>query len=258
MASTSSFPSLVNVMVICCSLWFLSLHPSRSEDVFFPSQPSVSSIQYRSLRDILFQSESAEIEASDLPVVLASFHPDDPSPTLASPPIASKDGEVSQIRFLDSDALSIPEYFDDDENYGEEITPTALYQEGEEEEDLDVEIIPPVLVRQSTSKTTEEKDRWSWPSTTKAIEESYQSRSLGSVADNKAPLSLIVKKTVAKPYRLLPRTASCPKLLHDLNITCSLPTQLAKKQPVVRYLSSIKISYTSIKITFRFLVSFNC
>jgi len=220
-------------MVICCSLWFLSLHPSRSEDVFFPSQPSVSSIQYRSLRDLLFQSESAEIEASDLPVVLASFHPDDPSPTLASPQIASKDGEVSPIRFLDSDALSIPDYFD--ENDGEDINPTALYQEGEEEE-LDVEIIPPVLVRQSASKTTEEQDRWSWPSTTKAaIEESYQSRALGSAAaDNKASLSLVVRKTVAKPYRLLPRTASCPKLLHDLNITCSLPTQLIKKQPVVR------------------------
>lgn len=213
---------LVLAVVVC---------QAQDEAVFFPSQPP-SFVQLRSLRDILFQKESPETASKELPVVLSSFEPNDPSPTLASPPLAPG---VSKIRFLETDTFFVPPPFQESEELAE---PSS-----EHEEQLSTDILPPALIRQAKSAADAgapgATDRWSWPSGSRALPvEQSQGRALSapsivSVVSSHPPPTLSLKKSVAKPYRLLSKGSSCPKLLHDLTIHCTLPPQHLH-EPLVR------------------------
>lgn len=223
------------------SLLLLSVlfHPAKP-NIFFPVETIQESVHYRSLRDILFRSQT---EAIAFPVdssVIASFQPADPSPTLASPPGVG----VSKIRFLESDAFFGPPLYHPNTN-PEFISPALVQAEGRRPNVPSAVAVNPVAVARQpksaavdistttapTSGEPVEDDRWPWPYSKPSKQPvTPQSRQI-----HKLTSPLVVKKSVAKPYRLLSRTSTCPKLLHDLTITCSLPKQqFPPNQPVVR------------------------
>lgn len=208
-------------------LTVLLFHSAKS-NIFFPVETIQESVHYRSLRDILFRSQT---EAIAFPVdssVIASFRPADPSPTLASPPGVG----VSKIRFLESDAFFGPPLY----HPNPEFSSAALVQSEGRRPNV------PSVARQpksaaidlpttavSTAGEPVEDERWPWPYS----KPSQQSVTPQSRQIHKLTSPLVVKKSVAKPYRLLSRTSTCPKLLHDLTITCSLPKQQSTSTQLV-------------------------
>lgn len=219
----------------CLSALFI---PSTKCTVFFPVETNEESVNYRSLRDILFRTHSAFTAESS---VVTSFRPTDPSPTLASP---VEQIRIPTTRFLDEDALYGPPFYQSRSNLG---SPASSLISSDESRNSNIPNLPELIqsqthVRQSkhaavdetipTISTTDDAaaqdDRWPWPyskSTQQFI--NPQGRNIQTLS----PLK--VKKDVAKPYRLLARTSSCPKLLHDLTVTCSLPEEQLSSDPVV-------------------------
>lgn len=215
------------------------LIPSVAPNVFFPVETSRDLVQYRSLKDILFrsQSEDNDQQHSIQSPVVASFRPANPSPTLASSPHSGASVGVSKIRFLDADEFFVPNFSPVPHS---EFIPPAAQTEGRR---ANLPILNPdhitTVVRQAKSPEINDsaigtsvtgspaQDRWPWPYS-KPIKQAVNIQS----RQQQSP-SLIVKKSVAKPYRLLTRTSSCPKLLHDLTITCSWPKQQQLQRPVV-------------------------
>ena len=224
--------SVCNVVVFSLLILTVLFHSVMS-NVFFPVETSRDLVQYRSLKDILFRSQSEDIAHSIESPIVASFRPTNPSPTLASP---QNGVGVSKIRFLDADAFFVPNF--SPVPHSEFIPPTVSQTEGRRANLPNSNLDHITVVRQAKSTEINEsavgvsvtgnpvQDRWPWPYS-KSIKQAadIQSRQQSS--------SLVVKKSVAKPYRLLTRTSSCPKLLHDLTITCSWPKQQQLLQPVV-------------------------
>lgn len=184
-------PSFVLLIVHVCLL------QRAAFTVLFPTESDDTSVHFRSLRDILFRPPNG-----DTSPVIASFRPALPSPTLASPSIVP-----NQIRFLESDAIGEPPIF------------TSIHSEFKSV----------VEGRRSTSDSSVNpavvQDRWPWPYSSLGQAKSLQSVHPDSRSNhpNIIEKGLIVKKSVAKPYRVQSKSSSCPKLLHDLTITCSLP-----------------------------------
>ena len=176
-------PSFVLLIVHVCLL------QRAAFTVLFPAENDDTSVHFRSLRDILFRPANG-----DTSPVIASFRPALPSPTLASPSIVP-----NQIRFLESDAIGEPPIF------------TSIHSEFKSTSD-------------SSANPAVVQDRWPWPYSSLG-----QAKSLHSIPDSRSnhphisEKGLIVKKSVAKPYRVQSKSSSCPKLLHDLTISCSLP-----------------------------------
>ena len=211
--------------------------------MLFPGQ-----INYRPLRDILFRSSESLSNGS----VVASFHPTDASPTLASPPLSG----ISKILFLsdEGDAV-VGNPFQSHENYfvPDSVTPVrhTVTTRHPVFPDLD---LPDASIRQAKSidpaqfqrhrqTVSVNEERWAWPSKSNTDleqqeqEKQKQGRQLNAKQQLDVPLT--VKKIVPKPYRNLAKISSCPKLLHDLNITCELPIQTS--EPVVSCLKVIQI-----------------
>nr|CAH0104790.1 unnamed protein product [Daphnia galeata] len=224
----------INVDVFSLLILTVLFH-SVTPNVFFPVETNIDLVHYRSLKDILFRSQSEDIIAHSIesPVV-ASFRPANPSPTLASSPQNAVG--VSKIRFLEADAFLVPNFSPVSHS---EVIPSAIIQtEGRRatlpNSDFDhttvVRQVNNAEIKESANSATANpvQDRWPWPYSKSISKQSVnpQSRQL------QQPSTLIVKKSVAKPYRLLTRTSSCPKLLHDLTITCSLPKQQQIQQPM--------------------------
>lgn len=210
------------------SLLFLTLlsHPVLS-NVFFPAETSEELVHYRSLKDILFRSQAEDAARSiDSPIV-ASFRPSNPSPTLASPP--QNGVGVSKIRFLEAHEYFVPNF----SQHADFIAPAAFAQtEGRRPNRPHSDVNQRTVATNNSSfgvtvVNEPVQDRWPWP-----YSKSVNIQSRKKLAK---PTNLIVKKSVAKPYRLLTRTSSCPKLLHDLTVTCSLPKQQEPLQPVVSH-----------------------
>lgn len=225
----------INVDVFSLLILTVLFH-SVTPNVFFPVETNIDLVHYRSLKDILFRSQSEDIitHSIESPVV-ASFRPANPSPTLASSPQNAVG--VSKIRFLEADAFLVPNFSPVSHS---EVIPSAIIQtEGRRatlpNSDFDhttvVRQVNNAEIKESANSATANpvQDRWPWPYSKSISKQSVnpQSRQL------QQPSTLIVKKSVAKPYRLLTRTSSCPKLLHDLTITCSLPKQQQIQQPMV-------------------------
>ena len=227
-------------------LFAIVLFQSATSNVFFPVETNHEDlVHYRSLKDILFRSQSeAEETAHSIasPVVLAGFRPANPSPTLASPPHTGVG--VSKIRFLEADEFFIPSLFPPI-THPEFLPPAPTIQtEGRRANAQNSAAVDPTaLVRQAKSANSSAvddisvadsvQDRWPWPYSKPIKQQSaanVQTRQLQKPVPN-----LVVKKSVAKPYRLLTRTSTCPKLLHDLTITCAFPNQQPLSQPVVSF-----------------------
>ncbi|XP_057376932.1 uncharacterized protein LOC130698168 [Daphnia carinata] len=214
-------------------LFLTVLSNSVTSNVFFPAETSEELVHYRSLKDILFRSQAEDTARSIESPVVASFRPSNPSPTLASSP--QNGVGVSRIRFLETDAFFVPNF--PEHSHADFISSPAFAQtEGRRpnrfHSDVDART---VLTRAAANESTIDvrvvedpgQDRWPWPYS-KSVKQTVnvQSRQLAK------PTTLVVKKSVAKPYRLLTRTSSCPKLLHDLTVTCSLPKQHDQFQTV--------------------------
>lgn len=78
-------------------------------------------------------------------------------------------------------------------------------------------------------------DRWPWP-TSSLVE--LQGRQLIAKSENVAKsdsTAMVIRKSVPRPYRILTKVSSCPKLLHDLTISCQLPAFQHSGQPIVRF-----------------------
>jgi len=145
---------------------------------------------------------------------ISSFHPDTPSPTQASPPIRSR------IRFVDQD--EIPQSrnpFQAQESYipvrGARILADYLSSASE------------VNTEFSTPFEDLIEDHWRWPSRPDGRREQRQSPEFIGLQ------SLEVHRSVPKPYRIHSKDSSCPKLLHDLSISCQLPDDLKHHQNAV-------------------------
>ncbi len=231
----------VRNLVVPFLLFAIVLFQSATANVFFPVETNREDlVQYRSLKDILFRSQSAEETAHSIesPVV-ASFRPANPSPTLASSPHIGVG--VSKIRFLEADEFFVPSLFPlSQPDFFPPVT--TIHTEGRRANSQNSAVDSTTLVRQAKSAAINAstiaatvadsaQDRWPWPYSKPIKQQSVdvQSRQL------QKPPTLIVKKSVAKPYRLLTRTSTCPKLLHDLSITCSFPNQQLLLHPVVSF-----------------------
>ncbi|KZS10615.1 Uncharacterized protein APZ42_024924 [Daphnia magna] len=207
-----------------------------TSNVFFPAETNEELAHYRSLKDILFRSQTEDTARSIESPVVASFRPSNPSPTLASSP--QNGASVSKIRSLETDAFFVPNF--SQHSHADFIPSTAFAQtEGRRPNRLhSVADYRTVLTQAAINESTVDvrvaedpsQDRWPWPYS-KSVKQtvSIQSRQLAK------PTTLIVKKSVAKPYRLLTRTSSCPKLLHDLTVTCSLPKQQQEQFQTVEF-----------------------
>lgn len=223
--------------VVVSSLLILTVFfHSVTSNVFFPVESNRDLVHYRSLKDILFRSQSEDIAHSIESPVVASFRPDNPSPTLASSP--QNGVGVSKIRFLDADAFLVPNF--SPVSHSEFIPPAITQTEGRRANLPSSNFDHTTVVRQAKNTEINEsaidhsvtanpvQDRWPWPYS-KSIKQAVNTQSRQIQQQS----TLVVKKSVAKPYRLLTRTSSCPKLLHDLTITCSLPKQQQLQKPVV-------------------------
>ena len=226
----ASMPSpQFKLMALLLSL--IALFGPVSPNVFFPVETSQEAVHYRSLKDVLFRPHSGELGLFNESPVVASFRPSDPSPTLASSPQTGVG--VSKIRFLEADEFFVPSLF---QASHPRFFPVSRHTEGRSVSPLSSDVDSTTLVRQAKSaplNTSAEAvpvaeasvlQRWPWPySRPNKQPTNPQSRQL-----QQAP-ALTIKKSVAKPYRLLTRKSSCPKLLHDLTISCTLPKQLSSQ-----------------------------
>ena len=104
-------------------------------------------------------------------------------------------------------------------------------------------------------------DRWPWPSNNvgiarpatiesaadalqgaattvaRAVDKPAQSRPAPVASTGGVSSPLIIKKSVPKPYRILSHVSSCPKLFHDLSLSCQMTQQQQQGQPLVSWLS---------------------
>ena len=152
--------------------------------------------------------------------VISSFHPDTPSPTRASPPLRSG------VRFIDQDATpQSANPFQEQESYFAVSAPTGRR----------TRILADYIDSSASEINTEfssqsddiVEDRWRWPSRPDGRREQRQSPEFAGLQ------SLDVHRSVLKPYRIHSKESSCPKLLHDLSISCQLPDRLKQHQDTV-------------------------
>lgn len=147
---------------------------------------------------------------------ISSFHPDTPSPTHASPPIRSR------IRFIDQDDFApSANPFQSQESYFPVSAP-AVRRPRILSDFLETSASEPNAGYLSQSEDIDE-DRWRWPSR----REQRQSPEFVGLQ------SLEVHRSVPKSYRFHSKESSCPKLLHDLSISCQLPDDLKQHQNTV-------------------------
>jgi len=118
----------------------------------------------------------------------------------------------SRIRFVDEEQPFIGNPFQVQENY--------FSDHGESASVIDTVIssrssLPAPIYQQV------EEERWRWPS--KSSEGRREGRQL-------RPEDLQVTRSVPKPYRVHTKESSCPKLLHDVSISCKVPVHLREPQ----------------------------
>ena len=207
---------------------------ATAEDVFFPPIPVLPSdfrpsLLLSLLRQDPLPQDSVRLDRS----TVHSFHPRDPSPTLASAPFG-----ISQVRFLESDAL--------------EIQPVSPHSSNVETQPIPLQasVLAKVSARSvdaqfvtgnnaAVLQGNQDQDRWPWPSIqtnrqTSGRQLKPQQQQPIELSNNIKPqASITVSKSVPKPYRIISRVSSCPKLNHDLVVSCQVPQQQPRDQIVV-------------------------
>jgi hypothetical protein len=231
MSDWSGKESCVKMVSLLGLLSFISLTTAAAGDVFFPAGELQGdfrpSIPVFALPDSVRQDRA----------IVQSFNPQNPSPTLA----AVEPFGVSQVRFIESDALIPNPIVDKEAEQSAPATQTVPVDGLETSPRFLSGALPVIQAVPDSSPKLE--DRWPWPSSSPVAPQSNRlnggrqlSRPELAEATQDVAASdekLIIKKSVPKPYRILTQVSSCPKLFHDLSISCQMSHQQQQGQPVV-------------------------